>query len=103
MAAEGTAETGRKTEPGEDVPAREKIPNAVTRAAIEEARARKNLTRHRRVRESMAAGREYPEGECRPKPSEVFERHFGPEHGVELPPPSRRGYRPVTFGPDGKA
>ena len=31
------------------------------------------------------------------KPSEAFKRYFGPEHGVELPPPVRYGYRPVTF------
>ena len=35
--------------------------------------------------------------ERRPKPSEAFERHFGPEHGVELPPLGRYGYRPVEF------
>ena len=29
------------------------------------------------------------------KPSETFKRYFGPEHGVELPPPARYGYRPV--------
>lgn len=29
--------------------------------------------------------------------SEIFRRHFGPEHGVELPPRRRYGYRPVTF------
>ena len=31
------------------------------------------------------------------KPSEAFRRYFGPEHGVELPPPARYGYRPVEF------
>ncbi len=35
--------------------------------------------------------------ERRPKPSEAFARHFGPEHGVELPPPVRHGYRPLSF------
>ena len=30
-------------------------------------------------------------------PSEAFKRHFGPEHGVELPPPARYGYRPIEF------
>lgn len=35
-------------------------------------------------------------------PAEAFERHFGPEHGVELPPRARYGYRPVEFeGEDG--
>lgn len=47
----------------------------------------------RLIREKHAAA------ERRRKPSEVFKRHFGPEHGVELPPPSRHGYRPVSFGP----
>ncbi|WP_420632873.1 hypothetical protein [Candidatus Palauibacter sp.] len=36
--------------------------------------------------------------ERRPRPSEVFERYFGPEHGVELPARARGGYRPVSFG-----
>lgn len=35
--------------------------------------------------------------ERRIKPSEVFKRYFGPEHGIELPPPGRYGYRPVEF------
>ncbi len=35
--------------------------------------------------------------ERRPKPSEAFARHFGAEHGVELPPPARCGYRPLSF------
>ena len=39
--------------------------------------------------------------ECRPKPSEAFARHFGAEHGVNLPPPLRYGYRPVSFSGEG--
>ena len=35
--------------------------------------------------------------ERRPKPSEAFARYFGEEHGVELPPPARFGYRPLSF------
>ena len=35
--------------------------------------------------------------ERRTKPSEAFKRYFGPEHGVELPPPERYSYRPVEF------
>ncbi len=31
--------------------------------------------------------------ERRVKPSEDFTRHFGSEHGVELPTPTRAGYR----------
>jgi len=41
--------------------------------------------------------------ERRPKPSEAFARHFGAKHGVDLPPPARRGYRPVSFSGDGGA
>lgn len=35
--------------------------------------------------------------ESRPKPSEAFARYFGEEHGIELPPPARYGYRPLSF------
>ena len=35
--------------------------------------------------------------ERRLKPSEAFARYFGEEHGVELPPPARLGYRPLSF------
>ena len=35
--------------------------------------------------------------ERRPKPSEAFARHFGEEHGIELPPLARCGYRPLSF------
>ena len=35
--------------------------------------------------------------ECRSTPSEAFARHFGVEHGVDLPSKSRCGYRPVSF------
>jgi len=35
--------------------------------------------------------------EHRAIPSDIFRRHFGPEHGVELPLPERLGYRPVEF------
>ena len=31
--------------------------------------------------------------EHQPKPSETFARHFGDQHGVELPPPARCGYK----------
>ena len=43
--------------------------------------------------------------EHRPKPSEAFARHFGVEHGVDLPPPRqpRHGYRPVSFSGEGEA
>ena len=39
--------------------------------------------------------------ECRPQPSEAFARHFGAEHGVDLPPPDRPGYKPVSFSGEG--
>ena len=38
--------------------------------------------------------------EHRLKPSEAFARHFGETHGVELPPPIRRGYKPLSFSPE---
>ncbi len=41
--------------------------------------------------------------ERRTRPSEVFERFFGPEHGVDLPPPARYGYRPVVFAGEDEA
>ena len=37
------------------------------------------------------------ESRTRPKPSEAFKLHFGPEHGVELPPRRHYGYGPVRF------
>ena len=40
--------------------------------------------------------------ERRMTPSEAFKRYFGPEHGVELPPPERHGYRPVEFADESK-
>lgn len=38
-----------------------------------------------------------PKTESREKPSEAFARHFGVEHGVDLPPPVRVGYRPLDL------
>ena len=35
--------------------------------------------------------------ERRPKPSEVFARYFGEQHGVELPPPAPWVHRPPRF------
>ena len=35
--------------------------------------------------------------ESRTKPSEAFKRYFGPEHGIDLPPTGRSGYKPVAF------
>ena len=35
--------------------------------------------------------------ERRLKPSEAFAGHFGEEHGVELPPTVRHGYKPLSF------
>ena len=35
--------------------------------------------------------------EHRLKPSEAFARHFGEKHGVELPPPVRRRYMPLSY------
>ena len=41
--------------------------------------------------------------ERRPRPSEAFARHFGENHGVELPPPVRCGYKPLSFSGGGEA
>ena len=38
--------------------------------------------------------------EHRPKPSEAFARHFGEEHGVDLPPTTGRGYKPPSLPPE---
>lgn len=46
----------------------------------------------RRLIHEMRRKAEAPE-----KPSEVFRRYFGPEHGVELPPRGKYGYRPIEF------
>lgn len=43
------------------------------------------------------------EAEPRVKPSEAFRRHFGPEHGVELPPRARYGYRPLDLSDEEEA
>lgn len=47
------------------------------------------------VRRMIRAGRE--RARKRVKPSEAFQRCFGPEHGVELPSRGEYGYRPVRF------
>ncbi len=40
--------------------------------------------------------------ERRPRPSEAFARHFGEQHGVDLPPPVRRRYKPLSFSRERK-
>ena len=40
--------------------------------------------------------------ERRSKPSEAFARYFGEQHGVELPFPVRRGYKPLSFSSEGE-
>ena len=40
--------------------------------------------------------------ERRLKPSDAFARHFGEDHGVELPPPVRCGYKPLSFSGKGE-
>lgn len=35
--------------------------------------------------------------ERRLKPSEAFARHFGEDHGIELPPLINRGHKPLSF------
>ncbi len=41
--------------------------------------------------------------ERRLKPSETFARHFGEQHGVDLPNPVRRGHNPLSFSDEGEA
>ena len=53
------------------------------------------------VRRLIGERRKLSEG--RRKPSAVFRRYFGPEHGVELPLPRSHGCRPATFAEDGEA
>ena len=40
--------------------------------------------------------------ERRAKPSEAFERYFGPVHGVEVPSSEFYGYRPISFADEDK-
>ena len=40
--------------------------------------------------------------ESRRKPSEVFARHFGVDHGVDLPAPVRCSYKPLFFPCEGE-
>ena len=40
--------------------------------------------------------------EHRLKPSEAFARHFGEDHGIELPAPARYTYRPLSFPGDNR-
>ncbi len=61
---------------------------------VRQIRASMEKLVRRLIREERASTK------VRPKPSEVFARHFGEEHGVDLPPPAPRGYRPISF-PDG--
>ncbi|MCY4467320.1 MAG: hypothetical protein OXC08_01255 [Thiotrichales bacterium] len=43
------------------------------------------------------------DSERRAKPSEAFQRYFGPEHGIELTLPERYGYRTVSFADEDNA
>ncbi len=62
---------------------------------------RRGVSMEELVRHLIHKGRENTE--CRVKPSEAFKLYFGPEHGVELPPRGRYGYRPVKFVDEGEA
>lgn len=42
------------------------------------------------------------QSERRAAPSQAFERYFGPDHGVELPPTRRYGYKPVALPGGGR-
>lgn len=53
------------------------------------------------VRQFIHESRE--KSERRAVPAAVFKRHFGAEHGVELPPRPRYGYRPLVLEGDDRA
>ena len=40
--------------------------------------------------------------ELRPKPAEAFARHFGVDHGIDLPTPVRCGYRSLSLFSEGE-
>ena len=54
------------------------------------------------VRRLIHEKRKTPKTERRPKPSEAFARHFGENHGVELPAPTRYAHRPLSFSDEGR-
>ena len=60
----------------------------------QEARTR-GVSMEALVRQFIHERRE--KSECHAMPAEAFERHFGPEHGVQLPPRARYGYRLLEF------
>ena len=62
---------------------------------------RRGVSMEELVRRLIHEGRENTE--CRVKPSEAFKRYFGPEHGIELPPRVRYGYRSVKFVDESEA
>ena len=62
---------------------------------IKQEAAHRGLSMEEFVRRLIHEKREHSEG--RIKPSEIFRRYFGPEHGVELPLSERYGYRPVML------
>ena len=59
-----------------------------------EARIR-GLSTEALIRQLIREGREKSQRQA--VPAEVFKRHFGPEHGVQLPPRARYGYRLLEF------
>lgn len=68
------------------------------RQAVESAMAQVRRAREERVGKITShAG----EQSARPKPSEAFARHFGEQHGAELPPAARYAHRPLSFAEDG--
>ena len=57
--------------------------------------AHRGLSMEEFVRRLIHEKREHSEEHT--KPSEAFQRYFGPKHGVELPLSGRYGYRPVVL------
>ncbi len=68
---------------------------------IKQEAAHRGLSMEEFVRRLIQEKREHSAEHI--KPSEVFRRYFGPEHGVELPLSERYGYRPVMLSDESGA
>ena len=62
---------------------------------IKQEAAHSGLSMEEFVRRLIHEKRKLSEGHT--KPSEAFQRYFGPEHGVELPLSRHYGYRPIVL------
>lgn len=62
---------------------------------VKQEAAHRGLSMEEFVRRLIHEKRTRSEG--RTKPSETFQRYFGPKYGVELPLSGRYGYKPVAL------